>query len=112
LIQPVWNREVACCISHIARNDRTFGQAFNCPGSECVTTRRYYQLVADRLGVPLQADSISLCEFRARHPDRAPFARHRLYDTRLLERVGAYRPQLSLDDALGETIAWMESATA
>ncbi len=109
LIQPVWNREVGTCIAHIAGNERAFGQVFNCTGPDCVTTHRYYQLIADRLGVPLRYDSIEVAEYLRRWPDKAPFARHRIYDLSALHAATGYRPRWPLEDAIAETVGWMES---
>ena len=108
VIQPVWNREVGACIAHLAGNARAFGQVFNCTGPDAVTTRRYYQLIAERLGVPLRCDSLPLADYLARWPERAPFARHRLYDLRALETCAGYRPHYRLADAIAETVAWLE----
>ena len=108
LIQPVWNREVGACAAHIAGKERAFGQAFNCTGPDCVTTYRYYALIAERLGVPLHVTSLDVASYLERWPDRAPFARHRIYDlTRLTELTG-YRPHFHLEDAIAETVSWMD----
>ena len=111
LIQPVWNREVGACIAHIAGDERALGQVFNCTGPDCVTTRRYYQLIADRLGVPLQAGSLDTRAYLERWPERAPFARHRIYDTSRLTTAAGYRPRFRLEEAIAETVAWMEQTT-
>jgi nucleoside-diphosphate-sugar epimerase len=108
LIQPVWNREVGACIAHIAGDERAFGQAFNCAGPDCVTTRRYYQLIADRLGVPLRTTSLDVASYLEKWPEKAPFARHRIYDMTRLAEVTGYRPRFPLEDAIAETVAWME----
>ena len=110
LIQPVWNREVGTCIAHIAGNARSFGEVFNCTGPDCVTTRRYYQLIADRLGVPLKTTSMDTGEYLQKWPDKAPFARHRIYDLSHLAETTGYRPRWRLEDAIGETVAWMDEA--
>jgi len=108
LIQPVWNREVGTCIAGIAGKEASFGQVFNCPGPDAVTTRRYYQVIADYLGVPLHTSSLGVSEYLARWPDKAPFARHRIYDTARLTDLTGYRPHLRLEDAIAETAAWMD----
>ncbi|HEX2033753.1 MAG TPA: NAD-dependent epimerase/dehydratase family protein [Chloroflexota bacterium] len=108
LIQPVWHREVGTCIAHLAGNAQAFGKIFNCAGPTCVTTRRYYQLIADCLGVPLRAGSMETREYLARWPERAPFARHRLYDHRHLRETTGYVPHWPLEDAIAETVRWME----
>ena len=110
LIQPVWNREVGACIAHIAGDRRAYGQVFNCAGPDCVTTRRYYQLIADRLGVSLRAGSLDVSAYLERWPEKAPFARHRIYDMGRLEAATGYRPQFRLEAAIAETVAWMEQA--
>jgi nucleoside-diphosphate-sugar epimerase len=110
VIQPVLNREVGACIVHLAGNQGAFGQIFNCTGPDAVTTRRYYRLIADRLGVPLRAGSMPVGDYLARWPERAPFARHRIYDlSRLRERTG-YRPTFRLEEAIAETVDWMAAA--
>jgi len=109
LIQPVWHREVGTCIAHIAGQRGAFGQVFNCTSQDCVTTRLYYQLIADRLGVPLRFDSIEASEFLRRWPEKAPFARHRMYDLSRLERATGYRPRWRLEDAIAETVDWMQT---
>jgi nucleoside-diphosphate-sugar epimerase len=109
LIQPVWNREVGTCIAHLAGNPRAFGQIFNCTGPDCVTTRVYYQLVADRLGVPLRTTSLDVSAYLSQWPDRAPFARHRIYDLRHLADATGYTPRWPLADAIAETVTWMDA---
>jgi nucleoside-diphosphate-sugar epimerase len=108
LIAPVFRREVGACIAHLAGNARAFGQVFNCTGPDGVTTRVYYEIIARRLGVPLRAGSMSVEEFRSRWPDKAPFARHRLYDLGKLEDLTGYRPRFPLEDAIAETMDWLE----
>ena len=109
LIQPVSNREIGACIVHIAGNEGAFGQTFNCTGPDCVTTRRYYQLIADRLGVPLRTTSVEVSAYLAAQPEKAPFARHRMYDLRRLVEATGYRPKWRIEDAIAETVAWMDA---
>lgn len=107
LIQPVMHREIGQAVAHFAGNPRTFGQVFNIMGPDCVTARRYYEMIAEKLGVAARLDTMTREAFLARFPDKAPFARHRIYDlTRLMEVTG-YRPRIPLREALGETVEWM-----
>jgi len=107
LIQPVWNREIAACISYIARMKSSYGQIFNCTGSECVTTLRYYQMIAASLGVRLSYESTGLHELVERKPEVKHYARHRMYDLNRLRDLTGYVPQFHLKDAIEETIEWM-----
>jgi nucleoside-diphosphate-sugar epimerase len=108
IIQPVWNRQVAAAIGDMALKPATFGQLFNMMGPEAVTTRRYYQMVADILGVPLRYDSMPLAKYRNDYPDKRAFARHRIYDLSQLQNLADHRPAPQLHTALVETVQWME----
>ncbi len=106
LIQPVWNREIGACIAHIADNANTQGvggEIFNMAGPDAITTRRYYEIIADYLDVPLRFQSLPLSEFIHRSPDQAHMARHRQYDLSHLAQATGYRPQFAIEDALRET---------
>lgn len=109
LFQPVWHRQIAEACETIAGNPATFGHAMNMAGGEAVTTRRYYQLIADRLGVPLKYDSVSIAAYREAHPDKRAFARHRVYDTSKLRNLAGYVARPQLKDAIDETVTWMET---
>jgi nucleoside-diphosphate-sugar epimerase len=101
LVQPVWNREVGLCIAHIAGNAKTLGQTYNCAGGECVTTRRYYEIIADQLSAELQFESMSLGDFAKEWPAKAHLCRHRAYDLRALREATGYEPRLPLEKAKG-----------
>jgi nucleoside-diphosphate-sugar epimerase len=107
LVQPVWNREVGWICDHIAGNPATFGEVFNCCGPDCVTTRRYYELIAERLGVPFRFTSVSVDELKRTKPDAAPVIRHRVYDLSRLRQIAGYMPRGRIEDAIDETLAWM-----
>jgi len=109
LIQPVWTRQIAEAVEAIAGNPATFGQLMNMPGGEAITTRRYYQLIADRLGVPLKYDSKSVDAFRAEKPEMKPAARHRVYDTSKLRNLAGYVARPQVKEAIDETVTWMEA---
>lgn len=108
LIAPVWTKQIALAIAACALKSTTFGQVMNCPGGDIVTTRQYYKLIADRLGIPLRYDTISGEEYRRDNPDKRAFARHRIYDTTKLRELAGYTPAPMLEDAIDETVAWME----
>ncbi|KIL40858.1 hypothetical protein SD70_10495 [Gordoniibacillus kamchatkensis] len=107
LIQPVWNREVGLCIAHIACMEESFGQLFNCTGPDCVTTRRYYEIVAEMLNVPLHFESVAVQHFIRENPDQRHYTRHRIYNTGRLTEVTGYVPHLPVESAIRETLDWM-----
>lgn len=108
LIQPVWHRQIAAAIADIALKPAAFGKAMNMMGPEIVTTREYYRLIADELGVPLNYDSIPTETYRRDFPDKRSFARHRIYDLSALRAAG-HSPQPGLRDAIRETVQWMDA---
>lgn len=115
LIQPVWNREIGRCIAHLAAMDdgkQGRGRIFNCAGPDCITTRCYYEIIADYLGVPLRYRSVSIAEFVSRHPEKAHMARHRIYNHNLLREMTGYEPSLRVEDAIQETARWMDAQVA
>jgi nucleoside-diphosphate-sugar epimerase len=103
LIQPVWSREIGKAIVTLAGMSHTFGQTFNIAGVECITTRRYYEIIAGQIGVTLKVKPVDPNAFCLAHPDKAHFARHRIYDCRNLESAG-FKPSLALNDAMAETL--------
>jgi len=103
LIQPVWSREVGRCIAALAGRREAMGRIFNMAGSQAVTTRHYYELLAGFYGVSLKVDSVDPEEFVRRRPEMAHLLRHRIYDCSALREVG-YVPSLGLDAALRETL--------
>lgn len=107
IVQPVWNREIAGCVAHLAGMEKSFGQLFNCTGPDAVTAKRYYSIVAGLLGVELRFRSVAVSDFVQERPGDYHHARHRIYDTSHLTRVTGYVPHLKLEDALKETLDWM-----
>jgi nucleoside-diphosphate-sugar epimerase len=109
IIMPVWHQQIAAAIEACAGKPATFGQSMNMSGGDVVTTRRYYQMIADILGVPLRYDSISLDAYRRQYPASRAFARHRLNDMSKLKSLAGFEPGAKLAEALRETVQWMEA---
>ncbi len=105
LIQPVWNREIAACITHVAGNPAMFGRICNCAGRDTVSTRQYYQIIADLLKTSLLFESMRIDDFVKQSPDRAHVARHRIYDTSLLQKLSGYQPQFGIEAAIADSLA-------
>lgn len=103
LIQPVWSREVGRIVDHLFARPETFGSILNCAGGEVVTVRRYYQILAECLGVESAFRSVSLEDFIEGDPGKAHIARHRIYSLERLRSLG-YQPHLSLREAMVETL--------
>jgi nucleoside-diphosphate-sugar epimerase len=88
------------------------GAVYNVAGPDGVTTRQYYEIVAEILGCRLQVLSLPSRLWVDSRPDRAPFAQHRLYDTGALVREVGYTPKVTLEAVIRETIQWLEQSGA
>jgi nucleoside-diphosphate-sugar epimerase len=88
------------------------GAVYNIAGPDGVTTERYYETIADLLGVSVRILSLPARLWVAARPDRDPFAQHRLYSTAALTRDTGFRPEISLEAMLRETIAWLQQSGA
>jgi nucleoside-diphosphate-sugar epimerase len=112
LIQPVVHRDIAAAALATLGKPATYGEAYNVAGEEVLTTRRYYEIIAEELGVELHALSLPSSVYLAAFPDRAPFAQHRLYDTRKLARDTGFTPRVGVREAIREMIAWLDANPA
>jgi nucleoside-diphosphate-sugar epimerase len=109
LIQPADRRDIAAaCLAVVEKSD-TIGRAYNIAGPEAVTTRRYYEIVAEALGVSLQVVSLPSEVYVAAYPDRVSFTKHRAYATAALERDAGFRASVSLEESLCEMLSWLET---
>jgi nucleoside-diphosphate-sugar epimerase len=109
LIQPVVHRDIAAAALAVLGVAATRGQAYNMAGPEAIPTRRYYELIAEELGVPLRVLSLPSSVYLAAYPDRVPFAQHRVYDMGKLARDGGFAPRIGVREAIREMIAWLEA---
>jgi nucleoside-diphosphate-sugar epimerase len=96
LQQPITADDLAGLLLGIAGNAKAAGRVFNAAGPEIVEAREYYRLIAEVLGVGLAVDEAPVAAYRARHPGRAPFLCHRIYDLAPLAEAGLHVPSTSL----------------
>jgi nucleoside-diphosphate-sugar epimerase len=109
LIQPVVHRDIAAAALATLGTSATHGEAYNVAGGEVITTRRYYEIIAEELGVGLRVLSLPSSVYLTTFPDRAPFAQHRFYDTRKLARDTGFTPRVGVREAIREMIAWLDA---
>ncbi len=113
LIQPVLHRDVAAACLAVAGRSNCRGQVYNVAGPDCVTTRRYYEVIAATVGVSEpRIEPLPAPLFVAAFPDRAPFAQHRMYSVELLHAHTGYRPATPFDHAVFEMVDWLQSSGA
>ncbi len=75
-----------------------------------VESREYYRLVAELLGVELKVRELLVSDYRAAHPEAAPFLCHRIYDLSRLAACGASVPSTPLREGLRAQVRALEAA--
>lgn len=99
LQQPILASDLAEMILSISRSPKADGRCFNAAGPDIVESREYYRIVADALGVDLKVEEVPVQEYLTKHPERAPFMCHRIYDLAAARECGLRVPSTPL--ALG-----------
>jgi nucleoside-diphosphate-sugar epimerase len=114
LIQPVSATDVArAALAAITSGSPEMMEAvYTVAGPDGVTTRRYYETIAEILGTDLHLLSLPSHLYVAAHPDRGPFAQHRLYSTAALTEGTGFSPSITLEAMLRETIEALEQSGA
>jgi nucleoside-diphosphate-sugar epimerase len=105
LQQPVLAGDLARVMVEVAGNPKTAGRTFNVAGPDIVESPEYYRIIAAALGVPLKIEEVPVEEYRAAHPEAAPFLCHRIYDLGRLAAAGITPPQTPLTDGLRAHVA-------
>lgn len=110
LIQPVHRDDIARACLAVARSEKTPGRAYNIAGPDAVTTRRYYEMVAELAGAPApEVLFLPSAAYVAAFPDRAPFTQNRIYSLEALARDAGFTPTVRLRDALAEVVAALDA---
>jgi nucleoside-diphosphate-sugar epimerase len=102
LQQPILARDLAELCLSAAGNRASYGQIFCAAGPDIVESRRYYQIIADFLGVNMTVEEVPVSTYLAQNPGSANFLCHRIYDLRKLEASGLAVPSTSLEQGLRE----------
>lgn len=109
LIQPADRLDIARAVLAVLAAPQTAGRAYNISGPHAVATWRYYEIIAEALGVPLTVASLPCEVYLKAFPSNASFAQHRMYSLEALARDAVFRPSISLETSLRETLAWLEA---
>lgn len=110
LQQPILARDLSEAILSCAGNPNTYMQLFNIAGPEMVESVQYYRIIARLLGTELKVEEIPVAEYRAAHPDAAPYLCHRIYDLSKLKASGVKVPATPLGEGLREHVESMLNA--
>ncbi len=104
LQQPIFAADLAQTILSCAGNSLCHQQIYLTAGPDIIESRRYYEIIAEVLGVKAQIEEVSVSAFLAAHPDRYSFACHRIYDLSKLRNHGLYVPATPIMDGLRQHV--------
>lgn len=100
LQMPVFSEDLARMILDCAGKPSTYGQIFNAPGPDIIPSWRYYEIIAEHLGVELKVEEVMISDLLKREPGRLQFCSHRVYSTEAAKNAGLYRPDTPVEKGL------------
>lgn len=110
LMTPVYAGDVAEWVVGALENTAADGQVYNAVGPEIIVQRRYYEIIAEVLGVPLRLVAVPSHLFR-RHFDSPPqFNWHRPYSCAKAVALLGRKAQFTPERMLRETVQHMLAA--
>ena len=100
LQQPIFAPDLVDLMFACLDNPRAHKQIFCAAGPEAVESRRYYQILADELAVPLKVTEVAVEPYLLEHPEHLSFCCHRIYDLTKLKKAGLPVPSTTLESGL------------
>lgn len=100
LQQPVLAADLAAVILATPATPASRGRTYMVPGPDILESRRYYEVIGELLGHPVNIAELSVADYRAAHPDKDPFLCHRIYDAGPLRRDGLPAPATPFADGM------------
>jgi nucleoside-diphosphate-sugar epimerase len=112
LQQPLCVADMVDLILSIPSAPRARGEIFCVAGPDIIESRRYYQIIADVLGVELKIEETPVATYLASHPDSAPFLCHRICDLAKLQSAALHAPRTDIESGLRNHVLSLVSALA
>lgn len=105
LQQPIFVRDLAGLALSVLDSDLAHRGIYCAAGPDIIESRRYYEIIADELGVEARIEEIPVAQARADHPEWASFLCHRIYDLTPLRLAGLRVPNTPIVAGLREHVA-------
>jgi len=105
LQQPIFARDLVRLILSVKDNLASHNEIFNAAGPDVIEARRYYEIIAESLGVSLKTSELPVGEYVAANPSSAAFICHRVYDMTKASRAGLRLPATPVEQGLREHVA-------
>jgi nucleoside-diphosphate-sugar epimerase len=100
LQQPIFARDLAELALSVHGCDLADGEIYCSVGPDIIESVRYYEIIAEVLGVDLRVEEVSVAQTREEHPEWASFLCHRIYDLTPLRLAGLKVPNTPIAEGL------------
>ncbi len=100
LQQPIYSEDLAELMLSCIGNKRTYNEIFCAMGPDVIESRKYYEVIAEFLGVELNPEEVSVSECLRDNPELSSFLCHRIYDLSKLKNAGVKVPATTIEKGL------------
>jgi len=107
LQQPIFARDLAELILSACGNELAYGKTYCSVGPDIIESKRYYEIIADLLGVQAIIEEVPVGQALADKPELAPFLCHRIYDLTPLRLDGLRVPNTPIAQGLAQHVKSM-----
>ncbi len=107
LMTPAYAGDIAQWIVRALDNPAADGQVFNACGPQIIPQKRYYEIVAEVLGVPLKLVTVPSLVFKRYFASPPQFNWHRPYSCDKAVSLLGYTPQFTPEMMIRETVEHM-----
>jgi nucleoside-diphosphate-sugar epimerase len=100
LQQPIFAPDLAKLILSCTDNENCKRGIFNSAGPDIIESKKYYEIIANVLGVKTSFEEISVDKHLKENPSQDAFLCHRIYDLTRLKEAGLKVPSTSIQEGL------------
>lgn len=104
VIHPIYVDDLAETMIDCTENEKTFQQIFCIGGPEAVENKKYYEVIADCLGVGLTIEEVPLSGYLEKYPEYSGHLCHRIYDLSKLKETGVKMPSVDLKKGIARSL--------
>lgn len=104
LQQPIYAPDLARMLLSCHANPKAAGEVFLAAGPDVVESKRYYQIIAQHLGLNVGFAETSVSDFLESNPDKRSFCTHRVYSMDKAKSAGLMVPATPLVEGLAQQV--------
>lgn len=96
LQQPIFAPDLARLLLSCHGKPKVAGEIFMAAGPEVIESKRFYEIIADILGLTAAFEEVRVIDFLRENPDKHSFCCHRVYNTQQARDAGLVMPTTSV----------------